>query len=137
MRMFNSFCLSFRSFLAGGALLLGTMAGCTYSHGDPADPDVVAPTCDASPQVVTYAGVISPIFDRNCRECHSASRAAISGGGIDFSTHAGIAGYPQNFLLGSIEHSPGFDPMPKGRDRISDCDILRIKVWITAGKLNN
>ena len=131
------FSSSRHSILAGAVLLLGLAASCTYSNGnDPTNP-VVAPTCDASPQAVTYAGVISPIFDKNCRECHATNKAATMGGGVDFGSHQSIARYPEIPLLGSIEHSPGYDPMPKGRARISDCDILRIKAWITAGKLNN
>lgn len=132
--MLTVFTSSFRIRLAllGAATgLLAAAAGCTYSHGDP------APTCDASPQVVTYSGIISPIFDANCRECHGSSVAAIKGGGNDFGSYAAINRYPANNLLGCIRHDPGYDPMPQGRAKLSDCDISRIEAWIANGKPNN
>jgi hypothetical protein len=116
------------------ALVLGLAAGCTYTHGDPAE--VVTP-CDTSPQTVTYAGVISPIFDRHCRECHATAQANIKGGGNDFGNYQAIHRYPANALLGTVQHAPGYDAMPKGRAKIPECDILRIKAWIDAGEPNN
>ena len=118
---------------AVGLLLALSAAGCTYSHGDPA---AVAP-CDATPQTATYAGVVSPIFDRHCRECHGSSVAATLGGGNDFGTYQGIRRYPAASLLGSIEQAPGYDAMPKGRAKLAACDILRIRAWIDAGQPNN
>lgn len=125
----------FRPLLVGAAAtLLGLAAGCTYSHGDPA----ATPTpCDASPQTVTYAGVISPIFDTYCRQCHASNVASVLGGGNDFGTYQGIKRYPAVALLGSIEHAPGYVPMPKSQAKMADCDIMRIKAWIAAGQPNN
>lgn len=108
--------------------LLGLAAGCTYSHGDP------APACDVANETITYTGVISPIFDANCRRCHGATTAATLGGGNDFSTYASLRDYPQAVLLGSIRHDAGFDPMPKGGSKISACDISRIEAWMAKGK---
>ena len=36
-------------------------------------------------------------------------------------------------LLGSIKHSPGFSPMPKGQAKLVDCDIEKIEAWVAAG----
>ena len=113
---------------AGTALVaLALAAGCTYSHGEPAP-------CDISSQRITYVGVISPIFDAHCRECHATNNAAVLGGGNDFGSYQSVTQYPERALLGSIEHTPGYDPMPKNRDKVSDCDIARIKAWMAAGK---
>jgi len=133
MPNFDSFSAFIRPALVGTAtLLLGLAASCTYSHGDP------APACDVANENVTYSRVISPIFDANCRECHSSTNAATLGGGNDFGDYTAINRYfsPTN-LLGCIRHDPGFDPMPKGRAKLSDCDIQRIEAWIAAGKPNN
>lgn len=121
--------------MLAGAILLGLLAGCTYTNGDPAE--LVTPSCDTSAQAVTYAGVISPIFDRNCRECHATNKAFAMGGGTDLGSHQSLARYPEPALLGSIEHTLGYSPMPKGRPKMSDCDIQRIKAWMAAGKPNN
>ncbi len=133
MPHFSSFSAICRPVLLGtAALLLGLAASCTYSHGDP------APACDVARENVTYAAVISPIFDANCRECHSRANALVLGGGNDFGDYNAINNYfsPAN-LLGCIRHDPGFSPMPKGRAKLSDCDIKRIEAWIAAGKPNN
>ena len=116
--------------LGAAALLLALAVGCTYSHGDPVP-------CDASAQTATYAAVISPIFDAQCRECHASNVAATLGGGTDFGDYLAIKNYPSANLLGSIEHAPGYDAMPKGRAKISECDIERIKAWMAAGELEN
>lgn len=108
-------------------------SACTYSHGDPA---LVTP-CDTSPQTATYAAVVSPIFDRHCRECHGTGRAATLGGGINLGDYENVHRYPADQLLATIQHLPSADPMPKGRAKIPECDILRIKAWMDAGEPNN
>ena len=130
-QLFRRFCWPT---LMGTAVLLGLAAGCTYSHGDPAA--VLAP-CDATAQTATYAAVISPIFDAHCRECHASNVASTLGGGNDFDSYQGIKRYPAASLLGSIENAPGYDAMPKGRAKISACDIERIKAWMAAGQPEN
>ena len=110
------------------AALLGLAASCTYSHGDP------APACDVANETITYASVVSPIFDVHCRECHARSVASVKGGGNDFGSYATISAYPQNSMLGCIRRDPGYDPMPQGRDKLSDCDIQRIEKWYAQGK---
>ena len=123
-----------RTLLLGAVALLGSAAGCTYANGDQAP--IVVP-CDVTTQTITYSGVISPIFDAHCRECHASNVAATLGGGNVFGDYQSIKRYPATNLLGTIEHSPGYDAMPKGRAKLSECDILRIKTWIAGGQLNN
>ena len=123
-----------RLLLLGAVALLGGAAGCTYANGDQAP--IVAP-CDATSQTVTYAGVISPIFEANCRECHASNVAATLGGGAILGDYQSIKRYGVAGLLGSIEHTPGYLPMPKGRAKMAECDIMRIKVWLAAGAPNN
>lgn len=122
---------TYRSYL----VLLGLTAGCTYAQGNP--DAVVTPCGNATPQMATYAAVTSPIFDANCRECHGKSVAATLGGGHFFGDYTSIKQYPAPALLGSIEQAPGYDAMPKGRAKLSPCDIERIKAWMTAGEPDN
>lgn len=132
MQLFSCFRNRLRVVGLGTATaLLALAAGCTYSHGDP------APACDVAHENVTYSGVISPIFDAHCRECHGSSVAAVKGGGNDFGSYAAINRYPSSGLLGCIRHDVGFDPMPQGRDKLADCDIQRIEAWIANNKPNN
>lgn len=133
MSIVRSFAAFFRPIFAGAILLVGVTA-CSYSNGDP---DEAPRPCDVSAQAVTYAGVISPIFDANCRACHGSSVASTRGSGIDLGDYQNLSRYPVVSLLGSIEHTAGYSPMPKGRAKLSECDIQRIRAWISAGKPNN
>ena len=123
-----------RILLLGAVTLLGSAAGCTYANGDQAP--IVVP-CDATSQTATYSGVISPIFDANCRQCHASNVASTLGGGVVLGDYQSIKRYGIVSLLGSIEHTPGYLPMPKGRAKMAECDIIRIKVWLAAGAPNN
>jgi hypothetical protein len=40
-------------------------------------------------------------------------------------------------LYGTIAHTAGFSPMPKGSAKLSNCQIATIKKWIDGGMLNN
>ena len=119
-----------RAFAWAAVVLLALTSACTYSKGT--EP---SPCTDTTP--VTYSQVISPIFDANCRACHGATVYKTDGGGNDYSTYQGIKNQSATLILGCIQHQPGFDPMPKGRAKISDCDIAKIKAWIEAGQPNN
>ena len=113
--------------------LLGLAAGCTYSHGDPEPrPDPTVP--------VTYAAVISPLFDANCRQCHGSGVYTVLGGGINYGDHAAIKSfYSASWLLACVEQVPGtsYNAMPKGRPKLSVADIERLRTWIAAGEPNN
>ncbi|GAA4383919.1 cytochrome c [Hymenobacter koreensis] len=117
--------------ISGASLgLLVLVSACSYSNGG--DP---APCNDPTP--VTYAGVISPIFDTNCRSCHGAGVYQTLGGGNDYSSYQAIKNQSARLILGCISHEAGYNPMPKGGAKISACDIARIKSWIDAGQPNN
>ena len=123
-----------RQLLLGAAVVvLGAAYGCTYSQGEA----IPAPGCDVPRETITYAGVISPIFDRHCRECHATVIAGTLGGGTDLGSYQSIRNYGDNALIGTIEHTAGYLAMPKNRPKVSDCDIARIKAWMAAGKPNN
>jgi hypothetical protein len=40
-------------------------------------------------------------------------------------------------LLGAIKHSNGYSPMPKGGNKMKECDIRKIEIWINSGTPNN
>ncbi len=112
------------------AMLAVAFAGCSYSHGPEPSP------CN-DPAPATYAAVVSPIFDAGCRRCHGTSVYQTRGGGTDLGTYQALKAVPTTLLMGCIEQQPGYDAMPKGAPKLSDCDIARIRAWIAAGQLNN
>ena len=77
---------------------------------------------------VTYNGSVLPIFDQYCLSCHNS---ASSQGGINLEDYSVVAQLAENgTLLGAIRHEPGYSPMPQGGNKLSDCDIAKIEVWI-------
>jgi len=92
-------------------------------------------TCDTTN--VTYSITIKSILQNNgCLTCHSGTAAA--GGNVVLDNYSTVNQYAANGkLYGSINHNPGFIAMPQGGNKINDCDIKKVKVWIDAGIQNN
>ena len=85
---------------------------------------------------VTYAATVAPLLQSNgCMGCHGGSAPS---GNISLQGYANVRAAALNGkLYGAINHSPGFSPMPKGGNKMSSCNISKIKAWIDAGSLNN
>jgi len=116
---------------AAAGLILAT--ACTYSHGEP---EVVAP-CDTLPGGPRYATTVAPIIRVNCRDgCHDTT---IRLGNVNFDDFNEVQLYALNgSMVRRIELDPSHPEfMPKGRNKLSACDIARIKTWIAAGATNN
>jgi mono/diheme cytochrome c family protein len=88
--------------------------------------------CDST--VFTYSGAVSVTMNTYCKGCHNP---ASLGGGIDLSTYATVKASVAGRLMGSINHTAGYSAMPKGSNKLSDCQIRQIQKWINAGTLNN
>lgn len=90
--------------------------------------------CDSS--LFTYAAAIKPIITNKCQGCHSGS--APGGGGIDLTSYINVKfKVDDGKLWGSVNHMPGYSAMPKGGQKLTDCELGQIKKWIDAGALNN
>ena len=94
----------------------------------------VTGACDTNG--VTYSNTVAPLLQSaGCQGCHSG---AAPSGNILLNSYATVRIQALNGKLsGSINHSPGFSPMPKGGVKMSSCNISKIKAWIDAGSLNN
>ncbi len=89
--------------------------------------------CDTT--AVTYSGSVQPILQSLCTTCHSGNPPQ---GGIDLSTYASVkARVAGGSLVGVIEHQPGFSPMPKDGNKLSACNIAKIKKWVALGAKND
>ena len=99
--------------------------------------------CDAMCDTtnVTFSGTIWPeIVQKHCFGCHNGSNAS---GGIHLENHSQIAaaankpaGQPGS-LWGAVNHAAGNFAMPKNQDKLSDCKIDQIRIWIQDGTPNN
>jgi hypothetical protein len=84
---------------------------------------------------VTYSKTMVPIMTANCNICHNTATAS---GGIITDTYEGLSATAKDgSLWKGIDQQPGSNPMPKGGNRLSSCDLSMIKTWIDAGAPNN
>ncbi len=84
---------------------------------------------------VKYSTHIKPLIQNTCQGCHSGAAPA---GGIDLSTYAGIKAIADNGkFFGTISHLTGYKPMPQNGNKLSDCRINMVKIWINGGALEN
>lgn len=89
--------------------------------------------CDEN--VFTYSAAVRPILDLHCVGCHGG---ATPDAGIDLTTYAGVKTVADDgTLVGAVSWAPGFSRMPKGGDKLSDCNINQITKWVNAGAPNN
>ncbi len=84
---------------------------------------------------VKYSSHIKPLITNYCQGCHNGAN---SGGGIDLSAYAGVKAIADNGrFIGSISHIGNYSPMPKNGNKLSDCQIRIVHLWINSGSPNN
>lgn len=89
-------------------------------------------TCDSNNY--TYTNAIRPLMQTYCVGCHSSVSSA--GGSLNDYTSVKNAAV-NGRMIGSISHLSGYNPMPTGGMKLSDCQITQVKKWVAAGALNN
>lgn len=108
-------------------LSLVILSACNYDNLEettPNKPNTL--TCDTA-TLITYTNKIQPILAKYCNNCHSSSS---SGGGIFLNTYATAKNAAESGkLYNSVAWSGTASRMPKGGNKISDCDIEIIKKW--------
>jgi mono/diheme cytochrome c family protein len=89
--------------------------------------------CDTTD--VSFSNHIWPLVENNCLGCHSGGTP---GGGIYLNNYAGIVAVAESGQLwGAINHQQGFSPMPKNANKLSDCKIKQVQIWIEDGTPDN
>jgi len=116
-------------------LLIVFITGCYYDSEEKLYPQL-STSCDLSN--VTFAATVTPILQASCYSCHSNSNAANSGGGIKIQNYADVVLLANNGkLMGTVTHASGYQAMPQGGGKLTDCEINQLQKWIDNGKLNN
>lgn len=120
-----------RSLILFLAIISISFASCYYDNEEELYPNVVCTTDSMS-----YANDIVPIFESNsCYGCHSAQA---NFGNVNMSTHTDLIKYVNDgSLVGCLEHTGSFSPMPRGGAKMTDCNINKVKAWISQGAKNN
>lgn len=92
-------------------------------------------TCDTAN--MKFTANVKPILQSNCYSCHSNANSSASGG-VKLEDYADVKAHADDGdLLGTITHSSGFPPMPQGGNKLSECNINKIRAWVERGALNN
>jgi hypothetical protein len=113
-------------------LFILTLSGCYFDKENELYPS--NGNCDTA-GVMTYSRSIAPIMVANCNVCHNSKSHE---GGIitdnydDLYTIAGKDGQ----LWPAVNWTGGVH-MPKGTDKLSACDLTKIKKWIDADAPRN
>ena len=90
-------------------------------------------SCDTSN--VTFSQTVWPIIQNKCVGCHSGASPS---GGISLATYSDLAVVAGNGqLFGAINHDPGYVPMPFNANKLPQCEIDQIEIWINNGYPDN
>lgn len=89
---------------------------------------------------VTFSGTVFPIIQNNCYGCHSGP-APTSGISLtnynEIKSAASIPAGNAGSLLGVITWTSGNLPMPQNGNKLSVCNIAKIRKWIDDGMPEN
>lgn len=80
-----------------------------------------------------YSTEVKPLIDKKCISCHNTSNQS---GNVNLDTYTGVKNNSGK-IFGSISHTGGNSPMPKGEPKMSDCEIKKVQLWISNGSPNN
>lgn len=116
-------------------MIITFTTGCYYDSEEKLYPQL-STSCDLTN--VTFAATVTPILQASCFSCHSNSNAASSGGGIKIQNYADVVTLAKNGkLMGTVTHASGYQAMPQGGGKLSDCEINQLQKWIDNGTINN
>lgn len=88
--------------------------------------------CDTV-STITFAGIVWPIIEQNCRGCHSGTSP---GGGILLTNYTQVAAQASNGKLTGVLRDGVYVLMPPSGP-LEECKIKQIELWVDAGSLNN
>ena len=115
-----------------GIIAVLMLGSCYYDNMEELYPDS-GTGCDTTQ--ITFSGTVMPIMQSHCTGCHSGSAPA---GNIPIENYDDVVQMVHNgSLMGSIRFEQGYSPMPKGGNKLSDCNITKLEMWIADGMLNN
>ena len=93
------------------------------------------PTTSCDSTNVSYSKTIAVIMSDHCNVCHSAS---IANAGIVTDNYTTLDSIARTGLLWrAVNWEPGVVPMPEGGQKLSSCDLAKIRNWINNGSPNN
>jgi len=110
-------------------LILALFSSCNYYKDDKLNPPDGF-SCDTTG--ITFNGKILTILSENCLICHSDVAAIDNASGIYLVTYADVKSRAAA-ILGAVNHTGGYFPMPKGAPKLDPCLRLQFAIWIRNG----
>lgn len=114
-------------------LCIGIISSCVNNSKEAIEEELGL--CDTTD--ISFQNEIKPIIEQFCSTSGCHNNTSIAGGynldGYDNIKNVALG----NRFLGSIRHETGFSHMPKGTDKLTDCQIQQIEIWIADGAPNN
>jgi hypothetical protein len=90
--------------------------------------DTTFTTVECDTTIVTYTGTVYPILQAKCISCHSGPTPE---GNLDFTNYERVAFVAQSgALMGALNHQQGYTSMPKDGNKLDDCSIAKIGIWV-------
>lgn len=112
-------------------IILVLMNACYYDSEEALYPQ--NSSCDTAN--ITYSESVFPILSAQCAGCHTGFGA---NGNVQLDSYEHIVSAVNNgSLLGAIRHESGWSPMPQNTNKLDDCSINKIEIWVAAGTPNN
>lgn len=114
------------------AVLIVCFQSCYYDSEEYLFPELDS-DCDTTD--ISYSGAVAPIISQSCLACHGNIPVGTS---IKLEEYSDLKTSVDNgSLIGSITHGSGYSPMPQGANKLDDCSISLIQLWIDSGASNN
>jgi len=109
---------------------LGLFQKCTY------DKEILVPVSNCSETAnISFTERIEPLLRASCFSCHGNGS---NQGDVSLETYSEVKALAvDGRLLGTISHSVGFAAMPAGAEKLDDCSIEAVRIWIAEGAAYN
>jgi len=112
-----------------------TLNSCYYDNFGELKPEgaLSQSGCDTT-AAISYSNHIVPLLQASCTGgCHNTVSSS-----FDLTNYSAVnAKAIDGSLLGSVQWTYPYRTMPESSNKISDCDIAKIRLWISQGSLNN
>ncbi|MEE9437507.1 MAG: hypothetical protein V3V14_00820 [Saprospiraceae bacterium] len=115
--------LNFKSFSFIAILFLGLVLTTSCNGGDD----------ECKTEDLTYTNFGKSFLNGNCASsgCHDSDALPAVGKMDNYENAKTFIDFGR--IKGAINHLEGFSNMPKGGDKLSDCNISKLEAWVDAG----
>ena len=115
--------------------ILFAVGSCYYDKEQLLYPGSGNAPCTDTTTAVSYSKNVVPLLQAQCYGCHNSN---FPSGNITMGGYTADKAVAQSGkLYGTVTYLPGYSPMPKGSNKLNNCQISLIKKWVDAGLPNN